>query len=110
MTRGQATNSVVRAGSFFTFAAVLTLLASACGGDPPRAPFAQPQATGIESTCAEDAFVLDDENEKEPATDCKDQPEGVRCYGFWAAECDGKGKLRSIDNCRLEDEVCMPGK
>jgi hypothetical protein len=90
--------------------AAMCLFATACSGkEQSKAPYVQPQKV-LESTCADDAFVLTDKNEAAPAADCADQPEGVRCYGFWAARCDGDGQVQSLDNCRLDEDVCMPGK
>jgi hypothetical protein len=84
-------------------AAVLAL--SACA-EEERAPIAVRPTGDMASRCTGAGSTVEVEEQEAPDVRCKGQEDGVLCLGEWAARCQD-GKLKAIDNCALDDLVCV---
>src|SRR4029079_3692343 len=85
----------------------LCMFALACGKKAPSAPppGGSGEDTDIKNMCASSTTV-EVEQEEQPDVECGTGERILLCYGDWAAHCDAKGKLVSVENCREDKLGC----
>lgn len=95
----------MRARSFVSAFTCATLTLLACA-EEERAPIATRPSGDLAERCKGAGKTVEVAEQTAPEAGCEGFDDGVRCLGEWAVRCDG-GKLESIDNCALEELVCV---